>query len=147
LIVLSGILGAIGTVGLIAAPYPLLPDLATAPVASLLGVPPTLAQALYFGILVGLAAGIFLSVDWAFMVDVIPHEESGRFLGFSNIATAGSGVLAGFIGGFLIDAFNARGQLLGQPGGYPVTFAVYTVFLILGILAILKVKETRRRAG
>ena len=147
LIVLSGILGAIGTIGLIASPYPLLPDLATAPVASLFGVPPTLAQALYFGILVGLAAGIFLSVDWAFMVDVIPHDESGRFLGFSNIATAGSGVLAGFIGGFLIDAFNARGQLLGQPGGYPVTFAVYTVFFILGILAILKVKETRRRAG
>ena len=50
------------------------------------------------------------------------------------------------MGGFLIDGFNARGQLLGQPGGYPVTFAVYTAFFLVGILAILKVRETRRRA-
>ncbi|MGB2938756.1 MAG: MFS transporter [Candidatus Dormiibacterota bacterium] len=144
LIVASGILGAIGTVGLIGSPFHLLPDFATTPVAGLLGVPQTLAQAMYFGVLVGLAAGMFLSVDWAFMVDLIPHQESGRFLGFSNIATAGSGVLAGLLGGFLIDAFNARGHLLGQPGGYPVTFAVYTVFFILGTFAVLKVRETRR---
>jgi MFS family permease len=147
LIVAAAVLGAVGTVGLIASPYPMLPDVLTAPVGSLFAIPPTLAQAMYFGVLVGLCAGMFLSVDWAFMVDLIPAQESGRFLGFSNIATAGCGVLAGLSGGFLIDAFNARGQILGQPGGYPVTFALYTVFFVLGILAILKVRETRGRGG
>ena len=39
LIVLSGVLGAIGTVGLILSPYGLLPDFATAPLAALFSVP------------------------------------------------------------------------------------------------------------
>jgi MFS family permease len=97
--------------------------------------------------LVGFAAGAFLSVDWAFMIDVIPHEEAGRFLGFSNIATAGSGVIAGFIGGFLIDYFNARGHIFGQPGGDPATFMVYIVSFVIGGLIIFKVGETRGRRG
>jgi MFS family permease len=145
LIVLSGILGAIGTAGLIFSPYHVLPDAMLMPVAHLFGVPPGLAQGLYFGILVGVAAGVFLAVDWAFMVDVIPTDEAGRFLGFSNIATAGSGVLAGFIGGFLIDIFNAGAPILNQRGGYPVAFGVYIVFFLIGTLTILKVRETRGR--
>jgi MFS family permease len=145
LIVLSGILGAIGTVGLILSPYHLLPTVMLTPLAHLFAVPVALAQGLYFGVLVGIAAGVFLAVDWAFMVDVIPATESGRFLGFSNIATAGSGVLAGFIGGFLIDIFNARGPILNQRGGYPVAFGVYIVFFVIGTFAILKVRETRGR--
>ena len=147
LIVASGVLGALGTVGMMLSPYGILPAAVLAPVAGLFSVPTQLAQTLYFAVLLGIATGMFLSVDWAFLVDVIPHEESGRFLGFSNIATAGSGVLAGFIGGFLIDIFNARGHILGQPGGYPVTFGVYVVFFGLGTLAIFKVRETRGRGG
>ncbi|HXA43650.1 MAG TPA: MFS transporter [Candidatus Solibacter sp.] len=145
-IVASGILGAIGTLGLIFSAHLFLPGFMTAPASSLLGVPETLSQALYFGVLIGIAVGIFLAVDWAYMVDVIPVQESGRFLGFSNIATASSGVIAGFLGGPLLDIFN-RGQLLGQPGGYPVTFGLYVVFFLLGSLAIMKVRETRRRAA
>jgi MFS family permease len=118
----------------------------TLPVASLLKVPETLSQSLYFGTLVGIAMGIFLAVDWAYMVDVIPVEESGRFLGFSNIATASSGVIAGFLGGPLLDIFN-HGRILNQPGGYPVIFGLYVVFFALGSLAILKVRETRKRGS
>lgn len=147
LIVVAGILGALGTVGLVASAHQFFPDAMVTPLAGLLHVPNALGQALYFGILLGLSAGIFLAVDWAFMVDFIPGDEAGRFLGFSNIATAGSGVLAGFAGGFLIDIFNARGQLLAQPGGYPVAFGVYLVFFFLGTLAILKVRETRGRGA
>jgi MFS family permease len=145
LIVTSGILGIVGTAGLIFSSHPLLPAFLLSFASALFSVPATLSQALYFGILVGASAGMFLAVDWAFMVDVIPAEEAGRFLGFSNIATAGSGVIAGFVGGFLIDIFNARGPILGQPGGYPATFTVYIFSFILGTLAILKVRETRHR--
>jgi MFS family permease len=145
-IVASGILGAIGTAGLIFSSFRVLPGFMTLPVASLLKVPETLSQSLYFGTLVGIAMGIFLAVDWAYMVDVIPVEESGRFLGFSNIATASSGVIAGFLGGPLLDIFN-HGRILNQPGGYPVIFGLYVVFFALGSLAILKVRETRKRGS
>jgi MFS family permease len=145
-IVASGVLGAIGTLGLIFAAHHVLPGFMTAPLGRALKVSETLSQALCFGILIGIAMGIFLAVDWAYMVDVIPPDESGRFLGFSNIATASSGVIAGFLGGPLLDAFN-HGRLLGQPGGYPVTFGLYVVFFLLGSLAVMKVRETRRRGA
>jgi MFS family permease len=144
LIVASGLMGALGTVGLVLSVYRYLPGLMVDPIANGLRLPPNLSQALYSGILVGIAAGAFLSVDWAFMVDLIPEGEAGRFLGFSNIATAGSGVLAGFIGGFLIDIFRPQ-SILDQPGGYPVSFGVYVAFFILGVGSILKVRETKNR--
>ncbi|MFN2463806.1 MAG: MFS transporter [Candidatus Dormibacteria bacterium] len=147
LVLLAAALGVVGTLGLLLSPYHVLPAAMTGFVATALNLPTNLAQALYFGILIGISAGAFLSVDWAFLMDVIPADEAGRFLGFSNVATAGSGVIAGFVGGFLIDAFNGRGQVFGQPGGYPVTFLVYIVSFVLGGLAILKVRETRGRRG
>ena len=143
----AALVGALGTVGLIVSPFPFLPGFMVSFASGLFSLPATLSQALYFGILVGVAAGAFLAVDWAFMIDVIPHDEAGRFLGFSNIATAGSGVIAGFIGGFLIDYFNGRGQIFGQPGGYPATFIVYIVSFIVGGVAIFKVRETRGKRG
>ncbi|MGI8609458.1 MAG: MFS transporter [Candidatus Dormibacteria bacterium] len=146
IIIGAAVLGILGTIGLIASPYHVLPDFMLGFPSGLFKVPHTLSQALYFGILVGISAGAFLAVDWAFMMDVIPNDEAGRFLGFSNIATAGSGVIAGFVGGFLIDGFRSQ-QILGQPGGYPVTFSVYVVFFIVGGLAILKVRETRGSRG
>jgi MFS family permease len=147
LIVLSGILGAIGTVGIILSPYAVLPGAMLQPVAEALHVAPGLAQSLYFGILIGIASGTFLAVDWAFLMDVIPADEAGRFLGFSNIATAGSGIVARFIGGPVIDIGNRQSDLLGQPAGYPVVFAIYIVFFVLGTVAIFKVRETRRRGA
>lgn len=139
----AAVLGVLGTVGLMASPYRILPDSMISFASGLFSLPPTLSQALYFGILVGVSAGAFLSVDWAFMIDVIPHDEAGRFLGFSNIATAGSGVIAGFVGGILIDYFNGRGHIFGQPGGYPATFMVYIASFIVGGVVIFKVRETR----
>jgi MFS family permease len=147
LIVFAGLIGAVGTLGVMLSPYLFLPGFMLDPLAATLHLSRNLSQALYFGMLVGISAGTFLSVDWAYLCEVIPMEEAGRFLGFSNLATAGSGVLARLVGGPLIDIFNARGQILGQPGGYPVTFSVYVVFFLLGTLAILKVGETRPRRG
>ena len=60
----------------------------------------------------------FFSVDWAFIQDVIPAKEAGLFMGFSNIATAGSGIIARFVGGFLLDPFNHGPQILGLPGAF-----------------------------
>jgi Na+/melibiose symporter-like transporter len=120
LIVLSGILGAIGAAMLITAT--------------------TLTMVLIDGALIGVSIGIFLSVNWAWATDLIPADESGRFLGISNLATAGSGVLAG-IGGFMLDFFNAQSPNLG----YTALFLTAAICYILGTMVAFGVKETRTR--
>ncbi len=67
---------------------------------------------LLYGSVIGLSAGIYLSANWALATDLIPKEEAAGYLGISNLATAGAGVLAG-LGGPLIDLFNAREPGLG----------------------------------
>jgi len=47
------VLGILGTIGLIASPYHVLPDFMLGFPSGLFKVPHTLSQALYFGILVG----------------------------------------------------------------------------------------------
>ena len=97
------------------------------------------------GLLVGTGFGCFISVDWAFITDVIPRSQAGLFMGFSNIATAGSGIIARFVGGILLDHFNAGPPILGLPGGYPVIFLVFFSWLVLGSGAVFKVRGSRRR--
>jgi MFS family permease len=145
MVVVCGILGAIGALGLVFAHYPLLPGAMTAPIASLLHIPRGLAQALWFGAPIGLGVGCFLTVDWAFMIDLIPAAEFGRFLGFSNIATAGAGIIARFIAGPILDHFNAGGHILGELGGYPVVFGMFVVYFVVGTFLVLPVVEPKRR--
>jgi MFS family permease len=145
MVVVCGILGAIGALGLVFAHYPLLPGAMTAPVASLLNIPRGLAQVLWFGVPIGVGVGCFLTVDWAFMIDLIPAAEFGRFLGFSNIATAGAGIIARFIAGPILDHFNAGGHILGELGGYPVVFGMFVVYFVVGTFLVLPVVEPKRR--
>ncbi|HOG48121.1 MAG TPA: hypothetical protein PLB78_15955, partial [Anaerolineae bacterium] len=67
----------------------------------------TYTHLLIFGGVLGLSIGVFLSANWALLTDQVPQEESGRYLGISNLATAGAGAVAG-IGGFVMDTFNAQ---------------------------------------
>jgi MFS family permease len=141
LIVMGGLIAAAGTLVLLFAGYRWLPAPILAPVAQALGIPELAAQTLAAGILVGAGLGAFLSVDWAFITDVIPRDQAGLFFGFSNIATAGAGVIARFLAGFMLDHFNGGPHLLNLPGGYPVIFGVFVVWLLVGTLLILKVRE------
>jgi MFS family permease len=143
-ILLGGLLGAAGMAMLVFSNYELLPAQWLDVVGGALKVPELAAQATLVGILVGIGYGLFFSVDWAFIQDVIPPAESGLFMGFSNIATAGSGIIARFVGGFLLDPFNAGPHILGLPGGYPVIFSVFGAWLLIGALLILKVPERRK---
>jgi MFS family permease len=144
-ILIGGLLGAAGVLMLIFSHYQLVPTQIVEPMARALKVPPLAAQATLVGVLIGIGYGLFFSVDWAFIQDVIPVGEAGLFMGFSNIATAGSGVIARIVGGFLLDPFNAGPQLLGLPGGYPVIFTVVAAWLVIGALLILKVPEVQKR--
>jgi Na+/melibiose symporter-like transporter len=58
---------------------------------------------------VGIGAGMFVSVDWALMVDIIPRVTAGRYMGISNVVTATSGAVATTISGFVIGATAGPG--------------------------------------
>ncbi len=142
-ILVGGLLGAAGVLMLVFSNYELLPPRLVEPISDALKVPDLAAQATLVGILIGIGYGLFFSVDWAFIQDVIPADEAGLFMGFSNIATAGSGIIARFVGGFLLDPFNAGPRIFGLPGGFPVIFLVFSAWLLIGALLILKVPEQR----
>jgi len=120
LIVLSGVLGAIG--------------------ALLLMTATTQDQVLVYGGIIGVSAGIFLSVNWAWGADLIPPGTGGRYLGISNLATAGSGVLAG-AGGFMLDYFNAQSHNLG----YTALYLSAAVCYALGTILVLGIKDAGGR--
>ena len=140
----GGLVGAAAVTAVVFSHYQLLPPALVAPVADALRVPELAAQAVLFGIVSGVGLGAFLSVDWAFITEVIPPAETGRFMGISNIATAGSGIIARLLAGGLLDHFNAGPRILGLPGGYPVVFALFAVWMVAGALLVLKVREPRR---
>ena len=97
----------------------------------------------YFsGFLIGVATGVFVTTNWALGTDLVPPEEAGRYLGISNLAGAGAGVVGAGIGGPLADFFN-----MSSPGlGYLVVFAIYGVCFLLSSVTLLKVREPREVA-
>ena len=88
----------------------------------------SLAFVYVVGVFIGGAFGMLLSVDWAFVVDLVPREAAGRYMGISNLATAGSGILATLIAGPLLDFGNG----LHHNAGFPMIFSFFSVSLILG---------------
>ncbi|HEY3588043.1 MAG TPA: MFS transporter, partial [Myxococcaceae bacterium] len=144
LILASGLFGAAGSLVLVFSQYRWVPVSALAPLATFLKVPDLAAQAMLTGLFIGVGLGVFFSVDWAFIQDIIPPHEGGLYMGFSNIATAGAGILAVFVGGPILDSFNAGPRLLGLPGGFPVVFGLFVAWFAVGSLSILKVPERRR---
>ncbi len=120
LIVISGVLGIIGSLALMTAA--------------------SLTMVLIAGTIIGVSIGIFLTVNWAWGADLIPADEGGRFLGISNIATAGAGVVAG-AGGWMLDFFNAQAPNLGYTALYLSAAICYAV----GTVIVIGVKDARKK--
>jgi MFS family permease len=97
-----------------------------------------LNDVLLYGGIIGLSAGIFLSANWALATDLIRKQEAAGYLGITNLATAGAGVLAG-LGGPVIDLFNARQKGMGYTALFLTAFLTYLV----GATALLKIGERR----
>jgi MFS family permease len=108
--------------------------------SSLLILAPSLPWILAFGLIVGVSLGIFLSVDWAFMTDLIPKAEAGRYMGVSNIATASAGLIARPLLGPVIDAFNNNRT---SAIGYRVMFGIVTGFFLIALLTLRPVREIK----
>lgn len=94
------------------------------------------------GVFLGLGTGTFMASNWALGTDLVPREDAGRYLGISNLAGAGAGIIGSSIGGPLADYFNAI-----QPGlGYPVVFALYGGLFLLSVLLLPRIKTATIRA-
>jgi MFS family permease len=104
---LASVLGAVGSLLLIGAHTP--------------------TTLLVYGSVLGAGLGLFLTSNWAIANILAPSEQAGKYLGISNLATAGAGAVAR-LNGPLIDVLNnvKAGLYFG-----------YTFLFILGALAIL----------
>ena len=94
----------------------------------------TAGAVLGFGSLIGAGLGIFLSANWALANDLAPLGEAGKFLGLTNLATAGAGALSR-LNGPMLDLVNNAWP--GRYLGYSVLF-VSTAVLALASLIVLR---------
>jgi MFS family permease len=99
---------------------------------------PDLALIYVAGCILGIATGLFVSSNWALGTRLVPPAEAGRFLGISNLAGAGAGMVGTGIGGPVADYLE---KIL--PGlGYFVLFAGYAVLFVLSTVSIIGIKKT-----
>lgn len=88
------------------------------------------------GCVLGLATGLFVTTNWALGTRIVPPAEAGRYLGISNLAGAGAGMIGSGIGGPVADALNAI-----LPGlGYFAIFGSYAVLFGLSVVSLRGVK-------
>lgn len=88
--------------------------------------------------ILGISTGAFMSSNWALATDLVPKGEEARYLGLTNLATAGGAALARLIGP-VIDFFNAY-----TPGlGYQIMLLACFTYFITGSVLLLKIKGHR----
>lgn len=117
IVALAGIVGAVGIVVLL--------------------LSSTITGVMVAGCVIGLATGVFFTVNWALGTDVVPAAEAGRFLGISNLAGAGAGIVASGMGGPLADHFNRSQSGLG----YQVVFAIFGLCFLLSAIVLVLVRR------
>jgi MFS family permease len=93
---------------------------------------------LVFAAIVGAGAGIFLSSNWALANDFAPRGESGKFLGLTNLATAGAGAISRLLGPIIDFGNNLRP---GEYLGYNVLFIGAAVMALLCMQIVRGVPE------
>jgi len=102
----------------------------------------TPATLLVFGTILGIGIGLFLTANWALASQLAPLVEAGKFLGLTNLATAGAGALSR-LEGPVIDILNNA-----QPGvwmGYTMLF-LFGGFCILVSAVLLRRVKTMKAA-
>jgi MFS family permease len=90
----------------------------------------------------GIGVGIFLSVDWALMTDVIPKETTGRYMGILNAGTAAAGPVFLFVAGQVLDRVGA----LDLATGPRAAMGVAALFVVGAGIVLLRVDPRRREA-
>ena len=89
-----------------------------------------------FGSLLGSGIGLFLTANWALANTLAPGEQAGKYLGFTNLATAGSAAIARLEGPAL-DWLNAAWP--GAWAGYKGLFLFGALTMALSVLILRKI--------
>ena len=76
-------------------------------------------------VLMGVGFGGLMSSNWALAIDVVPKDEAGKYIGLTNLASAGGSALAR-LKGLMIDFYNAQSFGLG-----------YTAMLISSFVSLI----------
>jgi MFS family permease len=98
---------------------------------------PSLAMIYVAGIFFGIGTGLFMTANWAMGTELIPAAEAGRYLGISNLAGAGAGMIGKGIGGPMADYLNGL-----RPGsGYFAIFAAYVVLFVLSAVSLRGIRK------
>jgi MFS family permease len=92
------------------------------------------------GAVVGLATGLFMTANWALGTRLVPPEQSGRYLGVSNLAGAGAGMIGSGIGGPVADYLN--GIIPGL--GYFILFACYGVLFLRSAASLRGIRQAEQ---
>ena len=101
---------------------------------------PNLSLIYAAGLILGIGTGLFMTANWAMGTNLVPPEEAGRYLGISNLAGAGAGMIGSGIGGPVADYLN-----LSTPGlGYFAIFAAYVVLFVLSSVSLRFIREGQK---
>jgi MFS family permease len=104
---------------------------------------PNLALVYVAGTLIGVGTGLFMTVNWAMGTSLVPAGEAGRYLGISNLAGAGAGMIGAGIGGPVADYLN-----LSIPGlGYFAIFAAYVLLFVLSAVSLRFIRQAKAVVG
>ena len=101
---------------------------------------PSALVATGFIVILAIGGGSFFAVDWALMTDIIPKATTGRYMGISNVVTAGAGPISATVSGFVMD----RVTPFSLTAGPRFALGVGLVFLVLSAFLLHPVDESRR---
>ncbi len=91
---------------------------------------------LWAAAIIGVAMGAFNSTNWALATDLVVKGEEARYLGITNMATAGGAALARAIGP-AIDFFNGKSAGLG----YDFMLLVCLAYFVIGSILVIRIKQ------
>jgi len=97
---------------------------------------------LIFGSIFGVGIGLFLTANWALANELAPQAEAGKFMGLTNLATAGAAAV-GRLEGPLIDALNNA-----RPGvwlGYTGLFLMGAICILCSAILLYATRNARMR--
>ncbi len=97
-----------------------------------------------YGSIVGAGMGLFLTSNWTLANRLAPREEAGKYIGLTNIATAGAGALSR-LEGPVIDKLNAL-----EPGsfyGYMFLFVFAAICALASLILLPRIQEVHDLKG
>jgi MFS family permease len=93
---------------------------------------------LIYGSVIGAGIGLFITANWALANDLAPAGQGGKYLGLTNLATAGAGAFSRLAGPG-IDILNAY-----RPGanlGYTALFVGAAILALISLVFLRRVPD------